>query len=144
MSSVEDLEQKLVKIKNEIESAKKLKEDLKDSTFTNEVNENLKNYDALKNKIGPIDSNFNLKEIAGTLDELMYIKFECSRHDVVDDPYGTWYVGPKAAHHVNMDLKKDLKKFECQLNERLRFLCVKYKWVREPGEYPDSESEEDS
>lgn len=118
-TSISDLKRKVREAEQELETAKRVRLDQEHSKFTREVEENVKNFTNLVNKIGVVNYNEDPRELAKDLRELEKISSCCYFHDYDDSPYGADLRGPREAHKINDSIKNKVETFKNQVNERI-------------------------
>lgn len=123
--------QKIQQEIKELENLEKIKQNEKDNKFTKEVNDNLKEFENIKLKIGDLKSNEDISELAKYMGLIKCINYNCMLHDYDSDPYvSTILIGPEEAHIINSKLKEEVNKFLNDINNHIMNLLTKYKWIK--------------
>lgn len=124
--------QKIQQDIKELENLEKIKQNKKNIKFTKEVDDNLKEFENIKLKIGDLKSNEDISEIANCLLKINNIKNVCTSHDYdYSDPYiGALLRGPEEAHIINSDLIKEVNTYLNDINNHIMNLLIKYKWKK--------------
>lgn len=134
---ISDLKRTISESQDRLNKLVKTKEEEKEDRFRSEVNQNAEDLKQIKKELGELDSNYDPTQLAKSKEKLDIIVGICYLHDYEDDPYGRFAIGPQDSHEVNINsslmntkVKKVSEKYREEVNNRIMYLLIKYKWKR--------------